>query len=80
LSNLRLANHVRAVEMRTQLLRKKTGQEAQLPDLFIFIDCSRSSIGASWNRYASFLLHVLQRTRRRTTFPHFGQRAVDRAL
>jgi len=30
--------------------------------------------------YASFLLHVLQRTRRRTTFPHFGQRAVDRDL
>jgi hypothetical protein len=28
---------VRAAEMRIQLLRKKTGQEAQLPDLFIFM-------------------------------------------
>jgi hypothetical protein len=30
--------------------------------------------------YVNFLWHVLQRTRRRTTFPHFGHRAVDRDL
>lgn len=47
---------VLSAEMRTRPARKKAGQEAQLPDLLIFIGGSRSQIGASKNWLCQLLV------------------------